>query len=167
MGFTITINLDEECEKIWKKDFNKYSQRFSKYVCDLMKENYKQNMDIKERKKYIQDQEKDLKQKAELIKIEKSKLYEEQKTEKKEIKIAEKTTEEIDKKKLEKEKVFKKTFFEQIEFYDFNKKEAKKLYEEFKKQDSFQITFINEKAKIKKIKNEGLQNLPKKEEKNK
>ena len=167
MGFTITINLDEECEKIWKKDFNKYSQRFSKYVCDLMKENYKQNMDIKERKKYIQDQEKDLKQKAELIKIEKSKLYEEQKTEKKEIKIAEKTTEEIDKKKLEKEKVFKKTFFEQIEFYDFNKKEAKKLYEEFKKQDSFPIPFLKGKAEIKKIKKEGFPNLPKKEEKNK
>ena len=136
MGFGKFINLDEESFKIWKERFGSYSQEFSKWVCDKLKEENLQNMGSERKKEYIQEREKRIKQESEFLEIEKKELQIKEKIEKKEMKDKNKVEEELKKKKSEKEEKIKENFFEYAEDqYKLKEGEIEKLFKEFKKQE--------------------------------
>ena len=145
MGNIKTINLDEESLKIWKKIF-KDSQKFSGWVCNKLKEEGLQTMDIEQKREYLEKEKAEAKEKLESLDAMETELQIKEKSEKKEVKEKKKTDEELKKKKLEKEEVVKKNFFDVARNeYNLNDKKIEKLFEEFKKQDLAIYDFLNKK----------------------
>ena len=82
-----------EAYKIWEEKFGSYSQDFSKWICDKLREERLLNMNVEEKKQYFKDREKELKKERKLLKMEKKEMEDNQK----------KATE-FSQKKMEKEK---------------------------------------------------------------
>lgn len=94
MAFNKTICLDEEGHEIWKKRFGAYSQAFSKWVNDKLKEEHLESMNTEDKKKYIRDKEKEIAEEKRILNMEKINIKNIEKKEK----VEEKEKEEENKK---------------------------------------------------------------------
>lgn len=62
MGFVKIINLDEESFQIWKEEFGSYSQEFSKWVCNKLKDEFTSDSIIEKKEKELKKELKKLKE---------------------------------------------------------------------------------------------------------
>jgi len=139
MAIIKSISLDDESYEIWKERFGSYSQEFSRWICDKLKEEDVQTMNPKEKREYVEKEKMELEKKSKYIKIIEEKLQEVEKEE-------EKTKEELEYKKSIKDEEIKKNFFNYAkDVYNLKDQEIEKEYEEFKEQDLGIIPYLNEK----------------------
>ncbi len=116
MSFIKSISMDEDAHGIWKERFGAYSQGFSSWVCDKLKEEHLDNMDSENKKQHIKDRKKVIKNEMEVLDLEATKIKNIEKEEKAEEKAQEKG---ILKQQIKKEKEAKEN--EKVREKQYNK----------------------------------------------
>lgn len=152
MSFVKSISLDAKAYKIWEERFGAYSQEFSKWVCDKLKEDNLQMMDIESKKEYIKEKKKELKKEKVILDIEETKVKNIEKREKAEEKDILKKQTQIEKEKekaekKEEERRYKKYMESQQKFYDMVKTKFPTKSEKWAEQ-LFQLWWKNHANKV-------------------